>query len=96
MAAELDTLKHKRYLDLKMGDSDLERLRRGTNQCISAVKTQRGEIGPWCFEPGRFQRGRVQEVIRRAEVRPSDKATVSELDLTLAAWDGADLKGGCG
>ena len=93
MAAELDALKHKRYLDLKMGDSDLERLLRGNNQSISVVKTQRGEIGPWCFDPGRFQRGRVQDVIRRAEARPSDKATVSEMDLTLAAWDGAELKG---
>ena len=32
---------------------------------------------------GRFQRGRVQEVIRALEARPVDEATVTELDLRL-------------
>ena len=32
---------------------------------------------------GRFQRGRVQEVIRAVEARPGDEATVTELDLKL-------------
>ena len=34
----------------EMGDSDLERLRRGVNRRISLVKTQRSEIGPGCSE----------------------------------------------
>ena len=32
---------------------------------------------------GRFQRGRVQEVIRAVEARLGDEATVTELDLRL-------------
>ena len=41
---------------------------------------------------GRFQRGRVQEIIRSVEARPGDVATVTELDLRLDEWTGAELK----
>ena len=41
---------------------------------------------------GRFQRGRVQEVIRAVETRPGDEATVTELDLRLDDWASAELK----
>ena len=41
---------------------------------------------------GRFQRGRVQEVIRAVEARPGDEATVTELDLRLDDWTSAELK----
>ena len=41
---------------------------------------------------GRFQRGRVQEVVREAEARPGDEATVTELDLKLEDWASAELK----
>ena len=39
MPAELEAPKRKRYLELKMGDSDLERFRRDTNQRTSVMKT---------------------------------------------------------
>ena len=35
-----------------MGDSDLERLRRDTNQRTSVTKTVDGAIGPGCFVLG--------------------------------------------
>ena len=41
---------------------------------------------------GRFQRGRVQEIIRAVEARPGDEATVTELDLRLDDWASAELK----
>ena len=41
---------------------------------------------------GRFQRGRVQEIIRAVEGRPGDEATVTELDLRLDDWASAELK----
>ena len=41
---------------------------------------------------GRFQRGRVQEIIRSVEVRPGHEATVTELDLRLEEWASAELK----
>ena len=41
---------------------------------------------------GRFQRGRVQEIIRSVEARPGDEATVAELDLRLEEWASAELK----
>ena len=40
----------------------------------------------------RFQRGRVQEVIRAVEARPGDNATVTELDPKLEDWASAELK----
>ena len=39
----------KRHLELTMDDSDLERLRRDTNQRTSMVKTLDGVIGLGCF-----------------------------------------------
>ena len=65
-----------------MGDSDLERLRRDTNQRTSMAKTLVGwrdwsrVLRTWA---GRFQRGRVQEIIRSVEAPPGDEATVAEL-----------------
>ena len=49
----------------------------------------------WVFRTwaGRFQRGRVQEIIRAVEARPGDEATVTELDLRLDDWASAELKG---
>ena len=41
---------------------------------------------------GRFQRGRIQEIIRAVEARPGDEATVTELDLRLDDWASAELK----
>ena len=41
---------------------------------------------------GRFQRGRVQEIVRAVEARPGDEATVTELDLRLDDWASAGLK----
>ena len=41
---------------------------------------------------GRFQRGRVQEIIGSVEARPGDEATVVELDLRLEEWASAELK----
>ena len=41
---------------------------------------------------GRFQRGRVQGIIRSVEARPGDEATVAELDLRLEDWASAELK----
>ena len=41
---------------------------------------------------GRFQRGRVQEIIRSVEARPGDEATVTELDVRLDDWANAALK----
>ena len=41
---------------------------------------------------GRFQRGRVQEIISSVEARPGDEATVAELDLRLEEWASAELK----
>ena len=41
---------------------------------------------------GRFQRGRVQEIIRAVEARPGDEATVTELDLRLDDWASDELK----
>ena len=41
---------------------------------------------------GRFQRGRVQEIIRSVEARLGDEATVTELDLRLEEWASAELK----
>ena len=41
---------------------------------------------------GRFQRGRVQEIIRSVEARPGDEATVAELDIRLEDWASAELK----
>ena len=41
---------------------------------------------------GRFQRRRVQEIIRAVEARPGDEATVTELDLRLDDWASAELK----
>ena len=35
---------------------------------------------------GRFQRGRVQEIIRSMEAPPGDEATVAELDIRLGDW----------
>ena len=40
---------------------------------------------------GRFQRGRVQEIIRSVEARPGDEATVAELDIRLEDWGSAEL-----
>ena len=40
----------------------------------------------------RFQRGRVQEIIRSVEARPGDEATVAELDVRLEDWASAELK----
>ena len=77
-----------------MDDSDLERLRRDTNQRTSMVKTLDGVTGLGRFVPGkgRFQRGRVQEFIRSVEARLLDEATVTELDLRLEEWASAELK----
>ena len=41
---------------------------------------------------GRFQRGRVQEIIRSVEARPGDEATVAGLDLRLEDWASTELK----
>ena len=41
---------------------------------------------------GRFQRGRVQEIIRSVEARLGDEATVAELDIRLGDWRSAELK----
>ena len=41
---------------------------------------------------GRFQRGRVQEIIRSVEARPGDEAIVADLDLQLEEWASAELK----
>ena len=41
---------------------------------------------------GRFQRGRVQEIIRSVEARLGDEATVAEWDLRLEEWASAALK----
>ena len=41
---------------------------------------------------GRFQPGRVQEIIRSVEARPGDEAIVTELDLRLEEWASAELK----
>ena len=41
---------------------------------------------------GRFQRGRVQEIIRSVQARPGDEATLTELDLRLEDWASAELK----
>ena len=41
---------------------------------------------------GRSQRGRVQEVIRAAEARLGEEATVTELDLRVDDWASAELK----
>ena len=41
---------------------------------------------------GRFQRRRVQEIIRSVEALPGDEATVAELDLRLEEWASAELK----
>ena len=41
---------------------------------------------------GRFQRGRVQEIIRSVGARPGEKATVTEMDLRLDEWASAELK----
>ena len=69
-----------------MGDSDLERLRRRYQP-----ENFGGEVASWrdwsrVFRTwaGRFQRGRVQEVIRTVEARPSDEAILSELDIKFA------------
>ena len=40
----------------------------------------------------RFQRGRVQEIIRSVEARPGDEAIVTELDFRLEEWASAELK----
>ena len=42
---------------------------------------------------GRFQRGRVQAVIRAAEARSGEEAAVTELDVKLEDWDSAELRG---
>ena len=42
----------KKHVELTMDDSDLERLRRDTNQRTSVAKTLDGAIGPGCFVPG--------------------------------------------
>ena len=42
----------KRYLELTMDDSDLDRLRRDTNQRTSMVKTLDGVTGSGCFVLG--------------------------------------------
>ena len=42
----------KRHVKLTMDDSDLERLRRDTNQSTSMVKTLDGVTGLRCFVPG--------------------------------------------
>ena len=41
---------------------------------------------------GRFQRRRVQEIIRAVEARPGDEATVTALDLRLDDWASVELK----
>ena len=41
---------------------------------------------------GRFQRGRVQEIISSVEARPGDEATVPELDIRLEDWESAELE----
>ena len=41
---------------------------------------------------GRFQRGRVQEIIKSMEARPGDEATVAELDIQLEDWVSAEPK----
>ena len=74
-----------------MGDSDLERLRRDTNQRASVARTLDGVTAPGCL--GRtVQRGRVQEVIRAVEAPLGDEATATELDLRLNDWASAELK----
>ena len=41
---------------------------------------------------GRFQRGRVQEIIRSVEARPGHEATVAELNIRLEDGESAELK----
>ena len=41
---------------------------------------------------GRFQRGRVEEVIHAVEARPGDEFTVTKLDLKLEDYASAELK----
>ena len=42
---------------------------------------------------GRFQRGRVQEIIRAVEARPGEEASVTELAEKLVDWDTGELRG---
>ena len=81
----------KRHLELTMDDSDLERLRRDTNQRTSVAKTLDGVIGPGCFVPG--QDGfNEDECKKSSEARPGDEGTVTELDLRLDDCASAELK----
>ena len=66
-----------------MDDSDLERLRRDTNQRSSVTKTLDGLTSPGCSVPG---------LGGSKEARPGDEATVTELDLRLDDWASAELK----
>ena len=56
----------KRHLELTMDDSDLERLRRDTNQRTSVTKTLDGVSGPECFVSwaGRVQRASTGQQVR--------------------------------
>ena len=78
-----------------MDDSDLERLRRDTNRELNFNGEDTGlRVWSRVFRTwaGRFQRGRVQEIIRSVEARPGDEATVAEVDLRLEEWASAELK----
>ena len=66
----------------------------GTSPVGGSRKASDGVTGPWVFRAwaGRFQHGRVQEVIRAVEARPGDEATGTELDLRHDDWASAQLK----
>ena len=76
-----------------MDDSVLERLRRDQPENFSGQDTGRRDwsrlFRTWV---GRFQRGRVQEIIRAVEARPGYEAIVTELDLRLDDWASVEFK----
>ena len=78
--------KAQRHQDLMMGDPDLELLRSGED---TAWRDLSRVFRTWA---GRFQSGRVQEVIRAVEARRGNEASVTELDLGLDDWASADLR----
>ena len=84
----------KRHLELTTDGSDLERLRRDTNQRTSMVKTLDGVTGLESFVPGHddFNEDECKKIIRSVEARPGDEATVAELDLRLEERGSAELK----
>ena len=65
-----------KHQELMTGDSDFESWRRDINERASAARALLGETGPGFFRTwaGRFQRGRVQEVIRAVAPRPGEEA----------------------